>query len=163
MTTTVRRAEITADIVERTGIDEAMIERLVHSFYVKVRQDPMLGPVFESLIQDWESHLQRMCAFWSSVALLSGRYHGHPMDAHLPLPVDARHFDRWLSLFSETAGEVCPDAAAGHFAERAQRIANSLELGIAGRNGILLKRGQRYLRQEADAGPASEQGTPDTP
>ena len=28
-----------ADIVARTGIDEAMIERLVHGFYSKVRQD----------------------------------------------------------------------------------------------------------------------------
>jgi truncated hemoglobin YjbI len=37
-----------------------------------------------------------MCAFWSSVALMSGRYHGQPMEKHLPLPIDARHFDRWL-------------------------------------------------------------------
>ena len=31
------RAQITADIVARTGIDEAMIERLVRGFYAKVR------------------------------------------------------------------------------------------------------------------------------
>ncbi len=66
-----------------------------------------------------EPHLQRMCAFWSSVALMSGRYHGSPMTKHLPLPVDATHFDRWLALFEETAREVCLPEAEAHFVERA--------------------------------------------
>lgn len=138
-----RRAAITAEIVERTGIDEAMIERLVRAFYGKVREDGLLGPVFAERIADWEPHLHRMCAFWSSVALMTGRYHGRPMEKHLPLPVDARHFDRWLALFAETAREICPPAAAEHFIDRACRIAESLELGIAGRNGIILTKGQR--------------------
>ena len=34
---------------------------------------------------------------------MSGIYHGRPMEKHLPLPVDFRHFDRWLTLFEETA------------------------------------------------------------
>src|SRR5258705_11571639 len=66
-------------------------------------------------IADWEPHLARMCAFWSSVALMSGRYHGTPMAQHTPLPVDADHFDRWLALFEETAREISPPAAAAHF------------------------------------------------
>jgi hypothetical protein len=79
MTGPKRRELITADIVARTGITEAMIERLVRSFYDKVREDEMLGPVFDARITDWEPHLAQMCAFWSSVALMSGRYHGAPM------------------------------------------------------------------------------------
>jgi hemoglobin len=77
---------------------------------------------------------------------MSGVYHGRPMPKHLPLPVDAVHFDRWLELFEATAREVCPPAAADHFIERARRIAESLELGIAGANGVLLRRGERYVR-----------------
>jgi hemoglobin len=84
-----------------------------------------------------------MCAFWSSVALMSGRYHGSPMTKHLPLPIDAAHFDRWLALFEETAREVCPPNAQAHFIERARRIAESLELGVAGSQGVLLKSGER--------------------
>ena len=76
-----------------------------------------------------------MCAFWSSVALMSGRYHGTPMVKHMPLPVDAGHFDRWLELFEITANEICPPVAAAHFVERARRIAASLELGVAGGRG----------------------------
>ena len=87
---------IVEDIVARTGIDEAMIDRLVRTFYARARLDPLIGPVFESRVQDWESHFGRMCAFWSSVALMSGRYHGQPMAAHLPLPVDTPHFTAGL-------------------------------------------------------------------
>lgn len=148
MTQTERRAAVVADIVTRTGIDEAMIDHLVRTFYAKVREDALLGPVFDARIDDWELHLQRMCAFWSSVALMSGRYHGQPMEKHLPLPVDARHFDRWLALFTETAEEACPPAAAAHFIERAKRVAQSLELGIATQNGIVLTKGQRLERPD---------------
>ena len=98
-----RRERITAEIMERTGIDEAMIERLVRGFYAKVCANAGLGPIFEARIRDWEPHLAQMCAFWSSVALMTGRYHGTPMAKHLRLPVDAAHFDRWLDLFEETA------------------------------------------------------------
>jgi len=145
-----RRSAIVADIVARTSIDDAMIETLVRAFYGKIRKDPLLGPVFEARITDWEPHLERMCAFWSSVALMSGVYSGRPMEKHLPLPVDARHFDRWLALFEETANEVCPPAAAEHFIERAHRVAESLELGIAGVHRVLLMKGERLRRPDTD-------------
>ncbi|MDQ0333489.1 hemoglobin [Mesorhizobium sp. YL-MeA3-2017] len=130
-----RRARITREIMERTGIDEAMIERLVRRFYRQVQADPLLGPVFAPRIPDWERHIVKLCAFWSSVALMSGRYHGQPMQVHVDLPVDAAHFDRWIALFENTANEICPPAAAQHFIERARRIADSIELAMAGRNG----------------------------
>lgn len=144
-----RQARITASIFERTGIDEAMIERLVRTFYGKVRTDALLAPVFAQRIADWEPHLRRMCEFWSSVALMTGIYHGRPMEKHLPLPVDSRHFDRWLQLFEETAREVCPPAAAEHFVERARRIAQSLEIGIAVEGGVLLMKGERLRRPDS--------------
>jgi hemoglobin len=126
-----------------------MIERLVRGFYAKVRTDAVLAPIFEARIRDWEPHLKQMFAFWSSVALMTGRYHGTPMVKHMPLPVDADHFDRWLDLFEATARQICPPQAAAHFIERARRIAASLELGIAGGQGVMLGKGQRYRRGEA--------------
>lgn len=130
-----RRARVTSEIASRTGIDESMIEKLVGTFYQRIQADPILGPIFAAKIADWDHHIQKMCAFWSSVALLTGRYHGQPMQAHLNLPVDRSHFDRWLALFERTAAEVCPPPAAIHFVERARRIADSLELGIATTQG----------------------------
>lgn len=143
-----RRAAIVRRIEVETGIDEPMIARLVDAFYDRVRADRLIGPVFAERISDWEPHLAQMRLFWSSVALLSGAYHGRPMPKHLPLPVDARHFDRWLELFEATAADACPPAAAAHFIERARRIAESLELGIAGANGVLLAKGERFLRPD---------------
>ncbi|WP_339872154.1 group III truncated hemoglobin [uncultured Brevundimonas sp.] len=141
-----RRDAARERIETETGIDEAMIARLVDGFYDRVRADSLIGPIFDARIRDWGPHLAQMKLFWSSVALMSGVYHGRPMPKHLPLPVDGRHFDRWLELFRATARELCPPAAADHFIERAQRIAESLELGIAGANGVLLRKGERYVR-----------------
>lgn len=146
-----RREKITAGIEARTGITEAMIERLVRAFYDKVRADEMLAPVFSAIISDWDPHLQQMFAFWSSVALMTGRYHGTPMVKHMRLPIDAAHFDRWLSLFEATARELCPPQAAEHFVERARRIAASLELGVANGQGVMLGIGERFRRSEAGA------------
>jgi len=137
-----------AEIVVRTGIDEALIERLVHRFYEKARADSMLGPVFDSKVHDWDSHLAQMCRFWSSVATMSGAYHGSPMPKHMVLPIDAVHFDRWLALFEATAHEICPPVAAEHFIVRARRIAQSLELGVALQAGARLKVGERFHRGE---------------
>lgn len=125
-----RRDRIIADIVARTGINTAMIERLVHTFYGKIRSDPQLGPIFESRIHDWDSHLRQMCRFWASVTLMAGTYHGNPMEKHRELPVNDSHFERWLQLFDETAAEVCPPAAHAQFLDAAQRIAASLARSI---------------------------------
>ena len=130
-----RRDQIVAEIVARTGITETQIERLVGTFYARIRDDALLGPIFAARVEDWDTHLKKMCAFWSSVALMSGRYSGQPMQAHLPLPVDETHFARWLAIFEETANEVCTTAGAAHFMERARRIAESLRMGIAFHRG----------------------------
>lgn len=145
-----RRARIVAQRKLETGIDEAMIDRLVRSFYGKVRLDPMLGPVFEARVADWEHHFKILGAFWSSVTLGTGAYSGTPMQKHIGLPVDSRHFDRWLTLFGETAIEICPPDAARLFLERAMRIAESLELAIAGDLRIMLGKGERLHRANAD-------------
>jgi hemoglobin len=130
-----RRAKMTADLMQQTGIDDAMIERLVRTFYGRVRRDPLIGPIFETNVADWDHHIAKLCDFWSSVALMTGRYHGQPMQKHFGLGAGGPHFDRWLDMFEATANELCPPAAAAHFIERARRIADSLEMGIAMQQG----------------------------
>ena len=114
------------------GITEPVIRNLVHAFYARVRCDPLLGPVFNTRVEDWPAHLDKLCAFWSSVTLMSGRYKGTPMRAHAALPDLAfEHFQRWLALFRATAQDICPEGAAALFIDRSRRIAESLQLGIA--------------------------------
>lgn len=116
------------------AISEDLIERLVRRFYDRVRGDAELGPIFDGVIQgDWEPHLSKMMDFWSSIALKTGRYDGRPLPKHIALKqVRPEHFDRWLSLFRETAAEVCEGADADLFVERAEMIAESFKLGMYG-------------------------------
>jgi hemoglobin len=151
-----RRNLIVTEIVQRTGIDAAMIERLVQAFYGRARRDPLIGPIFERTVADWDAHIARMCDFWSSVVLMSGRYHGQPMAAHSPLPIATQHFDRWLELFAESAHATCPPAAAIHFIDRAYRIADSLELGIAAQKGEI----RSPRARPAGIAPPGRDGTP---
>ena len=120
------RPAMTQETIARTGLDETVLRDLVHGFYGKIRVDPMLGPIFAARITDWEPHLDRMVDFWSSVALMTGRYHGAPVPKHAGLPVAWKHFEHWLILFQETAHEVCEPDGAAHIIERAERIARSL-------------------------------------
>lgn len=124
-----RRERYAASVADECGIDESLIALQVRRFYEAVRCDPVLGPVF-ACVTDWESHLARITAFWSSVALMSGRYHGNPLAAHRPLPINAEHFARWLALWRATASETCPPPAAARFTLLAERIAASLSRAL---------------------------------
>ena len=123
-----QRAAQTRAITEATGIDPALIERLVRSFYGTAREDALIGPIFAH-VRDWEHHIANICRFWDSVALRIEGYDGRPMASHAPLPLEPAHFARWLELFETTARSLCTPTGAEYLLERARRIAQSLELG----------------------------------
>jgi hemoglobin len=130
-----RAANIHA-IGDATGLNDAVLECVVRSFYGTAREDPILAPLFAH-VADWETHIAKITAFWSSVALMSGRYHGQPMAAHMPLPLKPAHFARWLELFEQTVRAICTPEGAEHLMIRARRIAQSLELGLEVQRGML--------------------------
>lgn len=115
-----------------TKLTEDHIARLVPAFYERVRQDAVLGPIFDGAIQDWPRHLEKLTAFWSSVMLTSGRYKGQPMVAHVRHEghMTPQNFGRWLALWKQTSDELLPHELALAFQERADRIAESLQLGV---------------------------------
>lgn len=133
-------------VQEPIAVDEALIETMIRTFYDRVREDSLLGPIFEKNIQHWELHLQNMFAFWSSVMLHTKRYNGRPMPKHVVLPIDAQHFDRWLEIFNNTVEELCLKDDALLFMKKATQIASSLEMGLAAKNKVLLKTGERYFK-----------------
>jgi hemoglobin len=120
------------------GVTEEMIREVVHAFYAKVRIDPALGPIFNRVIpvEAWPAHLAKLCDFWSSVLLMSGRFKGTPMAAHARIPdIRPTHFARWLRLFKQTVEALCPPSAAALFTAKSEIIAQSLQLGIAVSHG----------------------------
>lgn len=79
------------------------IQLMVDTFYGKVRQDDLLGDIFEAVVQGrWEKHLNKMYSFWQTVLLEERSYFGRPFPPHMVLPIEKQHFDRWLALFEET-------------------------------------------------------------
>jgi hemoglobin len=120
-----------------SSVTEDTIRELVDAFYVRVREDAVLGPVFEAALHGrWDDHLPKMYDFWSSVMLTSGRYKGNPLATHLRLPpFPAALFDQWLQLFEDTARTVFTPEIAAQFAIKSRRIAESLKLGLYFRPG----------------------------
>jgi len=109
---------------------EDEIVTMVHRFYASVRDDPLIGHVFEAHVADWDHHLAKMCDFWSSVLLGTTRYRGTPMPVHAALPgLTHAMFEHWLDLFFETARTLPNRAMAERAVELSQRIAQSLWYG----------------------------------
>lgn len=123
------------------NVSEDDIRALVHTFYGRVREDGLIGPIFNARVEDWPEHLSKLCDFWSSVVLRTRRFQGRPMRAHLLIAdqIGGEHFDRWLDLFEATAREVLPEGAAPVFIERARMIADSFEFGIATQRGEIVQ------------------------
>lgn len=115
------------------GITEETLKTLVDAFYARVRQDPLIGPVFNGAIDDWPEHLDKLQAFWSSVMLTSGRYKGRPLPAHIKHgdSISAESFERWLEIWKRTTDELLDPRAASAIQEKAARIGESLSMGIS--------------------------------
>jgi hemoglobin len=113
----------------RIALDSpAAIRLLVDSFYEKVQEDPLLGPIFTDVAQvDWSHHLPKMYAFWENIILGNNAYQGHPFRPHLlinqqhTLTID--HFERWLQLFTLTLAECFEGQTAEDVRMRATQIA----------------------------------------
>lgn len=94
------------------------VELLVNEFYSAIREDELLGPIFNGIIGDrWPEHLGKMYSFWETVLLGNHTYSGAPFMPHARLPLEQKHFDRWLALFDQTVdghfeGVVADDAKA---------------------------------------------------
>lgn len=123
------RAALTRAVMDATGLAPANIEVFLRAFYGAARQDDLLVPAFAT-VADWERHIAAITRFWCSVALMTGEYHGRPMQAHAHLALTAGHFARWLSLFERIARDHFTAAGADHMLDRARRIARSLEMGL---------------------------------
>ncbi len=111
-------------------IDETSIRRLVELFYTRIQQDQMLGPIFGSIVTDWDVHLEKMTRFWSSAVLKAGTYSGRPLEAHRFGGLTKAHFDRWVGIFSQTAHDVYTQSDAEIFVDLGKRMATNIAMRI---------------------------------
>lgn len=100
------------------------IKALVDTFYGRVQQNDLIGPIFESkLAGRWPEHLEKMYKFWQTILLEEYSYSGRPFPPHAQLPVNQEHFDTWKHLFNSTVDELYEGKLAEEAKWRAERMA----------------------------------------
>lgn len=112
--------------------DRQDISVLVRTFYAKIREDVVLGPIFIANITDWESHLELLTDFWETQLFLKRKYHGNPVTAHQEVDdkmnhtITSEHFGLWLNLWFETIDELFTGEVAWIAKNRAQKMSTML-------------------------------------
>lgn len=109
------------------------IADLVNAFYAKIREDDMLGPIFDKHIaeDEWPSHLSKLADFWEMKLLGGTQFRGSPSQKHIDVDRASKHtiaqdhFAHWLQLWLETIDEKY----TGPLAERAKAQARKMATG----------------------------------
>ena len=125
------------DLQEKTDIkSRAQIQLLVETFYAKVKTHKDLGPIFNTIITDWEAHFELLTDFWETQLFLKRKYFGNPVTAHQH--VDAKtnqsitieHFGLWLNLWFSTIDDLFEGETAWIAKNRAQKMSTMLFMQI---------------------------------
>lgn len=107
------------------------IKELVDQFYMTIRNDTLLGPIFKERIQDnWAPHLEKMYSFWQTILLDEHSYFGSPFPPHMNLPIEAKHFAQWLNLFEARVDDLFAGEKAEEAKWRAQKMAQMFQFKL---------------------------------
>jgi hemoglobin len=126
-------------------LTEGLLREIIFAFYEKVRRDAMLGPIFqEALGDDWGPHIENICLFWFTATRIGSGYKaGNFMPAHMKhASIRNEQISRWLYLFQETVTERCTPAAASVILDIAERMAESIRVGLSHRDGDISSSGK---------------------
>lgn len=99
------------------------IRVLVDTFYTNVQKDTLIGGIFMGVIKDWPLHLGKMYRFWQTLLLEEHTYEGKPFLPHATMPVEKKHFDRWLQLWEQAVDMYFEGPKADEAKWRGQRMA----------------------------------------
>ena len=118
-------------LYQRIGGSEGL-SRLLRHFYADVRQDPLIGPIFNAQIKDWKQHLEVIASFWETIIGGPSTY-ARPMPMkHLTLRLREEDFERWLFLWQANCRAQLSSDVAKEMIDLANHIAHRLRtiLGI---------------------------------
>lgn len=115
----------TASLCDRLGGHDG-ISKLIKMFYVDARQHAVLGPIFNSHIQDWPAHLDKIADFWALQTGGQSRYRGGFAGAHMSLGLQAEHFQHWLGLWELNNGRYLAPREAEELNARAHELGRRL-------------------------------------
>lgn len=120
--------------------NRADVKLLVDEFYIKVRADNLLGPIFNEIITDWDQHLDHLTTFWETSLFigkkLEHKYVGNPLIAHekvddmLDNTISEMHFGVWLNLWYATLDQFFEGEIADNAKRRARKMGTFMYLKI---------------------------------
>jgi hemoglobin len=128
-------AERRTTVFEFVGGRAALLDFL-RQFYADVRQDSLIGPIFDAHIHDWPTHLEKITDFWALQTGGPSNYRGGFGAVHLPLGLAEPHFRRWLMLWELNCKARLEPAAAEYLIGRAHELAGNLRRLVGGRGGL---------------------------
>lgn len=109
---------------------------LVSTFYGKVRENEKIGYVFNEMIEDWPSHLDKLTDFWETNLFFVNKFRGNPMKAHVEVDqhfnntIEQAHFGEWLNMWFETIDELFEGDRANIAKNRARNMASNLFMNL---------------------------------
>ena len=125
------------DIINRKDI-----EKLVNTFYDKVKVDHKIGIFFNEIAKvNWDEHLPQMYDFWESILFSRNVFSGNPMRKHIELnakqPLSIEHFDHWLQLFQGTTDKLFAGQNSKKIKQYAAIIKENLSARVLTKNEII--------------------------
>jgi len=93
-------------------VGEEGFGRLTASFYKRVKEDDLIGPMYPS--DDWEGSEERLrefllFRFGADQSYLEKRGHPRLRGRHMPFRIGVAARDRWIELMGAAAEETIPD------------------------------------------------------
>ncbi len=123
---------MSATLYQRLG-GHAGILKLIRPFYIDVRQHNVLGPIFNSHIKDWETHLAKITEFWALQTGGESKYRGGFAGAHLKLGIQPEFFDHWLALWDFNCKRSLAETEAREMSALAHEMGRRLKKVVEGR------------------------------
>lgn len=87
---------------------ESMVRKIVEAFYPIVYQNELIGPLFQSDINEvMQKQYEFLSQFFGGPSLYSDKY-GHPVmrARHLPFEITPERADAWLSCMREALTQI---------------------------------------------------------
>ncbi len=111
------------------------VQWLVDRFYEKIKTDKLVGFIFTDVMKvNWEKHIPVIVGFWENALFYTGGYQGNALKKHINInkvvPLQKKHFNRWLSLFNQTVDEKFTGEKSMLAKQRAANIASIIQIKL---------------------------------
>lgn len=116
--------------------NRADIAILVHTFYTKIRADAEIGFYFNTMIKDWDAHLEKLTDFWETNLFAVKKYKGNPhavhneVDTYFDGKITSNEFGIWLNYWFQALEELFEGENAETLKRRARKMGTFLFMSM---------------------------------